>query len=77
MDMNFQIKLDTPEEVQDFVYEAGKCPFEIDLTSGNVFIDAKSYLGVLTMALHRQMVVNCIDVTDKRSLRGIQKFAVA
>ncbi|MBQ1548339.1 MAG: HPr family phosphocarrier protein [Lachnospiraceae bacterium] len=75
--MEFQILLDSPKEVEEFVKAASKCPFEIDLKSGNVFIDAKSFLGVMTMALHRKMDVSCIDVCDRSAYRQLKKFAVA
>ncbi len=77
--MQFQIMLDSPEEVKNFVDAASRCPFEIDLTSGNVNIDAKSMLGVMTMDLHRRMDVVCIDAKENdrmyRSLR--KKWATA
>lgn len=69
--------LRSPEEVKDFVNKASICPFEIDLQSGNVFIDAKSFLGVLTMAMHRRMEVVCIDPQEGRPLTELKKFAVA
>ena len=77
--MQFQVMLDTPEDVKNFVDAASRCPFEIDLASGNVYIDAKSMLGVMTMALHRRMDVVCIDAKENdriyRSFR--KKWAVA
>ncbi len=72
--MQFQIMLDSPEEVKNFVDAASRCPFEIDLTSGNVNIDAKSMLGVMTMALHRRMDVVCIDAKENdRMYRNLRK----
>ena len=66
-----QIKLNATEEVQEFVKAAGKCDFDID-----VFIDAKSILGVLSMDLTRVLTVQCHG-ESKEFNRTLQKFAVA
>ena len=46
-----KIKLAGTEEVRDFVREAGKCDFDIDISYNRVIIDAKSFLGVLSLDL--------------------------
>lgn len=37
----------TPNEVKDFVNEASKCDFDIDIFYNHFIIDAKSILGVM------------------------------
>lgn len=37
----------TPDEVKDFVNEASKCDFDIDIFYNHFIIDAKSILGVM------------------------------
>ena len=39
-----QIKLQSRQEVQDFVQAAGKCNFDIDISYDRIVIDAKSFL---------------------------------
>ena len=45
------------DDMADFVNAAGKCDFEIDVTSGNYFVDAKSLLGVMYLGLARELTV--------------------
>ena len=37
----------TPAEVKDFVNEASKCDFDIDISYNHYVVDAKSLLGVM------------------------------
>ena len=39
-----QIKLNATEDVQEFVNEAAKCSFDIDISYNRIIIDAKSLL---------------------------------
>ena len=73
---NFKILLNSPDEVQEFVNAASKCPYDIDLENGSVYIDAKSLLGVLTMGINRKMNVICGSM-DENFLTSVKKFAVA
>ena len=43
-----QIKLNATEDVQEFVNEAAKCSFDIDISYNRIIIDAKSLLGILS-----------------------------
>lgn len=42
---------------KEFVKEAGKCDFDIDVFYNRVIIDAKSLLGVLSLDLTRVLTV--------------------
>ncbi|MCR4782126.1 MAG: HPr family phosphocarrier protein [Lachnospiraceae bacterium] len=72
----FQVVLNNPNEVKEFVETASKSSREINLESGSVFIDAKSFLGVLTMGINRKMSVRVIG-EDNDFIHKIQKFAIA
>ena len=74
--MEFKIKLNSPDEVREFVKAASNCPADIDLKSGAVYLDAKSLLGVLTMGLQREMKVICA-MDDETFMKSVQKFAIA
>ena len=50
-----KIKLTGTEEVRDFVREAGKCDFDIDISYNRVIIDAKSFLGVLSLGVEEPL----------------------
>ena len=71
-----QIKLNETEDVQEFVKEAAKCSFDIDISYNRIIIDAKSLLGILSMDLTRVLTVQCHG-ESKEFNRTLQKFAVA
>lgn len=52
-----KIKLNDTEQVRDFVRHAEKCDFDIDIFYNRVVIDAKSFLGVLSLDLTRELTV--------------------
>ena len=64
-----QIKLNATEDVQEFVNEAAKCSFDIDISYNRIIIDAKSLLGILSMDLTRELTVS----TRVRSILRIPK----
>lgn len=74
--METRIKLQTPQDVQEFVNAAAKVECDVNLKGGVVFIDGKSFLGVMTMGLMRELVVHTNEV-DKNFNKSIKKFAVA
>ena len=74
--MEFKIMLKNPEEVKEFVKAASNCPADIDLKSGSIYLDAKSFLGVLSMGIKRELNVICVK-DDEAFYRSVQKFAVA
>ncbi len=60
-----------PDEVRDFVYEACKCDFDIDISYNRYTVDAKSILGVMALDFNSTLTVkyagynhdfeNCVD----------------
>lgn len=52
-----RIMLPTLEDAREFVAEATKCDFDIDVFYNRVIIDAKSILGVLSLDLKRVLTV--------------------
>ncbi len=74
--MKLRIKLDNMEEAQEFVNIASKFDYDIDLKSGVVYIDAKSFLGVYSMGLKRDLEVICAS-QDDTFREMVSKFAVA
>lgn len=71
-----QIKLTAKEDVKEFVNEASKCDFDIDIFYNRVVIDAKSILGVLSMDLTRVLTVR-YNGEDERFNNFLNKYAVA
>lgn len=74
--MKANIKLNSPEEVKDFVAKAAKCDFDIDIFYNRIIVDAKSLLGVLSMDLSRVLSVTCRGY-DSEFEHILEKYAVA
>lgn len=71
-----KIRLTDTEEVKDFVREAEKCDFDIDISYNRVIIDAKSFLGVLSMDLTRELTV-IYGGKDMQFENVLKKYATA
>ena len=71
-----QIRLNATEDVKEFVNEATKCDFDIDISYNRIVIDAKSLLGILSMDLTRVLTVRCYG--ESQSFNEVMtKFATA
>lgn len=68
-----QVKFSAAEEVKEFVRAAEKCDFDIDVIYNKIVVDAKSLLGVLTLAAY-PVYVACHG-TDAAFNSVCQKFA--
>lgn len=71
-----QIKLQSRQEVQDFVQAAVKCNFDIDISYDRVIIDAKSFLGVLGLGVSRVLTVTYSGLNNEFE-NTVQKYVVA
>ena len=71
-----KIKLNATEDVKEFVQEAGKCDFDVDIYYNRILIDAKSILGVLSMDLNQILTVKCHGENGEFN-RVLAKFAIA
>lgn len=74
--MQRQIRFTAKEDVTEFVNEASKCDFDVDIFYNRVVIDAKSILGVLSMDLTKVLTVRC-NGQDEMFNKILNKFAVA
>lgn len=64
------------EDVAAFVDAADKSEFDVNVISGNLYVDAKSLLGVMSMGFARKLRVQYRD-SDKGFERALQRFCVA
>lgn len=71
-----QIRLNATEDVKEFVNEATRCDFDIDISYNRIIIDAKSLLGILSMDLTQDLTVRCYG-EDQRFNKIMDKFAIA
>ncbi len=52
------IQLKATDEVQEFVKAASACDFDINLQCERAMVDAKSFLGVLSLGLCKRLLVS-------------------
>lgn len=71
-----QIKLQAPEEVKEFVNAATLCDFDIDVSYNSIIVDAKSFLGVLSLDLSRALTVACMGY-DPTFDNTLKKYSLA
>ena len=70
------IRLNTLDDVQEFVGAASKCDFDIDLKYRQILIDAKSLLGVIGIGTNNDFKV-CYMGDDQAFDNVVDKFTVA
>ncbi|MFR4438535.1 MAG: HPr family phosphocarrier protein [Hungatella sp.] len=51
------IKFSTAQQVVDFVNIMSQCEYDVDLKAGSITVDAKSIVGVFSMAKANQLEV--------------------
>lgn len=69
------IKLTELDEVQEFVTTASECDFDIDMRFNKVIVDAKSFLGVLSLLAYPVMIFSQESNSELDQL--LEKYAVA
>lgn len=78
--MNTYIELTNADDVNEFVSAASKCPYEIDLECGRVYLDGKSLLGVMSMGMNRKLhvIVDHESVSRDMAFKSVlKKFKAA
>lgn len=70
------VRFNEIDQIKEFVNAACKCPFDIDVISGRLTIDAKSILGMLSLNWEEELKV-IYEEQDMHFENIIQKFAVA
>ena len=70
------IRLSDMKDVKDFVRAAGDCDFDIDVKYNRTIIDAKSFLGVLSLGLSKILTVS-YGGNDGNFEQILRKYAAA
>ncbi len=71
-----RIRLSGTNEVREFVREAEKCDFDIDISYNRVIVDAKSFLGILAMDLNQILTVSYFG-RNSNFENVLKRYAVA
>ena len=75
MEMNtMNVLLSTQEDAVKFVSTVSKYPFDVDLGEGNCVIDAKSILGVLSIAVGRNIKVKMHTEHPEELFQELQSY---
>lgn len=53
-----KIRLDATDDVKEFVTAASSCDFDVYLQFERAVVNAKSFLGVLSLGLSKNLIVN-------------------
>ncbi|MBR5121891.1 MAG: HPr family phosphocarrier protein [Oscillospiraceae bacterium] len=60
------IRLNTINDVKEFVSSVSLCDFEVDLVSGRYSIDAKSIMGIFSLDLSQPVELHAhVDACDE------------
>ncbi|MCI8649107.1 MAG: HPr family phosphocarrier protein [Anaerotruncus sp.] len=70
------IKLDTINDVKNFVNTVAKYEFDVDLVSGRYAVDAKSIMGIFSLDLSRPIKMDVYSDSCEQFLSDIKKFIV-
>lgn len=50
-----KIRFDSMEDIGHFINEVERWPFDMDVRCGNQIVDARSFMGVAAMGIHREL----------------------
>ncbi|MBP3921493.1 MAG: HPr family phosphocarrier protein [Ruminiclostridium sp.] len=64
------IRINTINDVKDFVTIVTKCSYEVDIVSGRYAIDAKSIMGIFSLDLSKELELrvhsdNCDELMEE------------
>lgn len=71
-----KVQFKNTEDVEEFVKTAGQCDFDIDILYQHIYIDAKSFLGVLSLGLMKELTVKYFG-QDAEFENMLKNYAVA
>ena len=73
---NFNIMLNSINDVKIFVNTVNKYDFDVDLTSGRYIVDAKSIMGIFSLDLSKPIKVDVYSDDAEGFMNEIKDFIV-
>ena len=73
---SLMMKLDTINDVKNFVNTVSKYDFDVDLISGRYAVDAKSIMGIFSLDLAKPIKVEIYSDDCAKFLEEIKGFVV-
>ena len=71
------MKLETINDVKEFVNTVSRYDFDVDLISGRYAVDAKSIMGIFSLDLSKPIKVEIHSDDCDKIMDEIKKFVVA
>ena len=67
------VKFSTMDQVQSFIDDIRKVPYDVDAYHGNYIVDAKSILGILSLSFGREieLKLNSDDLAAHKMIQDI------
>lgn len=75
--MTMNVLIPRKEDVEDFVRKVSKFPYDVNLTSGHLAIDAKSIVGVLGMGIGKVLKIEANTDNLESMKDALQKYMIA
>ena len=69
-----RVRFSNSEDVENFVNAAGQCDFEIDILYDHIYIDAKSFLGVLGLNFWAASFDKMIDKENRSNYNAFKRM---
>ncbi len=73
---NAKIRINTINDVKNFVSIVSKCDYDVDIVSGRYAIDAKSIMGIFSLDLSKELELHVHSDDCKDFLDEIKDFIV-
>ena len=74
--IEFEMNLNSTNDVKDFVNTVSRYDFEVDLVSGRYIVDAKSIMGIFSLDLAKPIKVKVHAEDASEFLDQIDRFIV-
>ena len=71
------IRINTIEDVKNFVTTVTKCNYDVDIVSGRYAIDAKSIMGIFSLDLSKPIKLQAHTEDPEALIKAIQKYIIA
>ena len=71
-----RVRFRDSEDVENFVNAAGQCDFDIDILYDHIYVDAKSFLGVIGLGFKKDLTDKYFGENDKFETM-LKNYAVA
>lgn len=70
------IRINTIEDVKNFVTTVTKCNYEVDIVSGRYAIDAKSIMGIFSLDLSKPLELRVHSYDCDELMAELDKYIV-